>query len=141
MGTWDVGPFDNDTAGDFCDALDAAATGERERIIRDTLLQAIGTVGCLDAPASEEAVAAADLVAAQCPDSDPADPDYGPEQPLPDLTGLRSVAAQALARVMSEPSELMELWDRSHGGPWRATVDRLQRALLPQPPGEQLRLV
>jgi hypothetical protein len=36
MGTWDVGPFDNDTAGDFCDALDEVAEGERKGILTQT---------------------------------------------------------------------------------------------------------
>ncbi|MYV50114.1 DUF4259 domain-containing protein [Streptomyces sp. SID2888] len=37
MGTWDGGPFGNDTAADFCGDLDEAAAGEREGIIRGTL--------------------------------------------------------------------------------------------------------
>lgn len=43
MGTWDVGPFDNDTAADWCDALDAASPDAREGIIRETLIRAAGT--------------------------------------------------------------------------------------------------
>lgn len=34
MGTWDVGPFDNDTAADFCGDLEEAAAGEREGVVR-----------------------------------------------------------------------------------------------------------
>ncbi|MFB7645667.1 DUF4259 domain-containing protein [Streptomyces sp. NPDC056084] len=33
-GTWDTGPFDNDTAGDFADTLAAAKYEEREAHIR-----------------------------------------------------------------------------------------------------------
>lgn len=141
MGTWDVGPFDNDTAADFGGDLDEAAAGERGDIVRSTLTRVIDTVGCLDAPESEEAVAAAALVAAQCPGGEPADRVYGPEEPLPDLTSLRDLALQALDRVLTEPSELMELWDESDGGPWRANISRLQNVLLPRSPGEQLSLV
>lgn len=140
MGTWDVGPFDNDTAADFGGTLDEAAADARAGIVRDTLRRVIDTVGCLDAPESEEAVAAAALVAAQCPGGEPAHPVYGPEEPLPDLTGLRDLAVQALDRVLTEPSELMELWDESDGGPWRAHIRNLRNVLAPQPPGEQLRL-
>ncbi|MGW0754095.1 DUF4259 domain-containing protein [Streptomyces sp. NPDC002587] len=140
MGTWDVGPFDNDTAADFSGDLDEASAYERESIIRKTLVRAIDTTGYLDSDIAEEAVAAAALVAAQCPDGEPADPHYGPEQPLPDLTGLRELATQALDRVMTKPSELMELWSEADGGPWRTTIKRLRRTLLQQPPGEQLHL-
>ncbi|MEU1710108.1 DUF4259 domain-containing protein [Streptomyces sp. NPDC005706] len=141
MGTWDVGPFDNDTAADFCDDLDEAAAGEREGIVRGILTRLIDTAGDLEAPESEQAVAAAALVAAQCSGGEPADPVYGPEEPLPDLTGLRDLALQALDRVMTDPSELMDLWAESDGGPWRATIRRLRGVLLPQPPGEQLSLI
>ncbi|MFJ8364307.1 DUF4259 domain-containing protein [Streptomyces sp. NPDC093984] len=137
MGTWDVGPFDNDAAADFCGDLDEAAVGEREDIVRSTLIRAIDTVGYLEASESEEAVAAAALVAAQCPGGEPADLVHGTEEPLPDLTGLRDLALQALDRVMTEPSELMDLWAESDGGPWRANIRRLQILLLPPPPTEQ----
>jgi hypothetical protein len=83
MGTWDVGPFDNDTAADFGGDLDEVAAGEREGIVRSALTRVIDTAAYLEAPESE--VAAAALVAAQCPGGEPADPIYGPEEPLPDL--------------------------------------------------------
>ncbi|MCX4808437.1 DUF4259 domain-containing protein [Streptomyces sp. NBC_01214] len=143
MGTWDAGPFDNDTAADFCDDLDEAAAGEREGIVRGALTRVIDTAsGYLEAPESDRAVAAAALVAAQCPGGEPAHPVYGPEEPLPDVVaGLRDLALQALDRVMTEPSELMELWAGPDGAPWRANIRRLQNTLLPSLPGEQLRLI
>ncbi|MFE7355575.1 DUF4259 domain-containing protein [Streptomyces sp. NPDC057543] len=141
MGTWDVGPFDNDTAADFCGDLDEAAADEREGIVRGALTRVIDTVDYLEAPESEVAVAAAALVAAQCPGGGPADPVYGPEELLPDLTGLRDLARQALDRVTTEPSELMELWAESDDAPWRTIVRQLQNVLLPQPLGEQLSLI
>ncbi|MYV56087.1 DUF4259 domain-containing protein [Streptomyces sp. SID3212] len=141
MGTWDIGPFDNDTAADFGDALDEAAAGEREGVVRSTLTHVIDTVGYLEAPESERAVAAAALVAAQCHGGEPSDPIYGPEEPLPDVTGLRDLALQALERIMTGPSELMDLWAESDGGPWRVDIRRLQNVLTPPPPGEQLDLI
>ena len=138
MGTWDVGPFDNDTAMIFCDALDEAAEDKREDIIRGSLIRAIDGHGDRDEEASEEAVAAAALVAAQCPAGRPVSSGYGPGQPLPEPSGdLRELAARALDRVQSEPSELMRLWgETDHIGPWRTNLSRLRDALLPQPPGE-----
>ncbi|MGW2052231.1 DUF4259 domain-containing protein [Streptomyces sp. NPDC001858] len=137
MGTWDVGPFGNDTAADFSGTLDEAAADARAGIICDTLTRVIDTAGYLEAPESEEAVAAAALIAAQCPEGEPTDPVHGPEEPLPDLTSLLDLALQALDRVMSEPSELMDLWDESDGGPWREQIRNLRNVLTPQPLGEQ----
>lgn len=86
MGTWDIGPFDNDTAADFAGDLDEAPREEREAIIRKALVRAIGTAGSagtagttgttgteeyLDQDVAVEAVAAAALVAAQCPGASP----------------------------------------------------------------------
>ncbi|MFD9564127.1 DUF4259 domain-containing protein [Streptomyces sp. NPDC059994] len=141
MGTWDVGPFDNDTAADFGGDLDEVAAGEREGIVRSALTRVIDTAAYLEAPESEVAAAAAALVAAQCPGGEPADPIHGPQEPLPDLTGLRDLALQALDRIMTEPSELMDLWGESDGGPWRANIRRLRNVLLAQPSGEQLSLI
>ncbi|MFC8817870.1 DUF4259 domain-containing protein [Streptomyces rochei] len=141
MGTWDVGPFDNDTSADFSYTLDEAAADARAGIILGTLTRVIDTAGYLEAPGSQEAIAAAALVAAQCPKGEPTDPVYGPEEPLPDLTGLRDLALQALDRVMTEPSELMDLWDESNGGDWRTHIRNLRNVLTPQPPGEQLSLI
>ncbi|WP_031076940.1 DUF4259 domain-containing protein [Streptomyces sp. NRRL S-118] len=140
MGTWDTGPYDNDTAADFACTLDEAAPEERPGLVRDALARAVGTTGPLDAPVADEAVAAAALVAAQCPGGEPVDPVYGPEEPLPDLTCLRTLALQALDRIVVEPSEVMELWAGPDGAPWRAAVHRLQEVLQPRPPGKQLHL-
>ncbi|MER6916037.1 DUF4259 domain-containing protein [Streptomyces sp. NPDC000594] len=140
MGTWDGGPFGNDTAADFSGSLDGAAAHARAGIVHDTLTRVIDTAGYLEAPESEEVVAAAALVAAQCPGGDPVDPFSGPEEPLPDLTGLRDLALQALDRVMTEPSELMDLWDKSDSGTWRAYMRSLRNVLASQSPGEQLTL-
>jgi len=121
MGTWDTGPFDNDAAGDFCAALDEASADAREDIVRDTLMRVAGTGDHLEADESQEAVAAAALIAGQCPGGTPVGGLDGPEEPLPDLTGLRSLAVQALDRVVSEPSELPELWEEgaSDSTSWR----------------------
>ncbi|MFJ8644645.1 DUF4259 domain-containing protein [Streptomyces sp. NPDC093546] len=130
MGTWDTGPFDNDIAADFAGDLDEAAEDERAGLLRDALARAAGTTGHLDADVADTAVAAAALVAAQCPGGEPTDPVYGPEEPLPDLTPLRRLALDALDRVVSEPSELLELWAGAEGAPWRAGVERIRLSLV-----------
>ncbi|QMU74243.1 DUF4259 domain-containing protein [Streptacidiphilus sp. P02-A3a] len=141
MGTWDVGPFDNDTAGDFCDALDEVTEGSREALVRDRLVRVIDIASYLDADVAQEAIAAAALTATQCPGGEPANPHYGPKQPLPDLLSLREFAAQALDRITTEPSELMELWSQADAGLWQASMISLRNILLPQRPDEDLRLL
>ncbi|MCM1972101.1 MULTISPECIES: DUF4259 domain-containing protein [unclassified Streptomyces] len=132
MGTWDVGPFDNDTAADFSGSLDEAPEAERPGIIRAALACTADTAGYLDQDVAVEAVAAAALVAAQCPGGEPVTTPYGPDLPVPELPAdLRALAVRALDRVVTEPSELMELWEETAApGPWRATVSRLRSALL-----------
>ena len=139
MGTWDVGPFDNDTAADWCGTFDDAAPDARQALVRDTLARAADTTDHLDADIGDQAVAAAALVAAQCPGGDPAHPHYGPKQPVPDLTDLGALALRALDRILTGPSELLELWADSDDGPWRTTINGLRTTLTPRPPpGEQL---
>nr|WP_319735580.1 DUF4259 domain-containing protein [Streptomyces niveiscabiei] len=102
MGTWGTAPFDNDSAADFGGALDEIPAENRPAAVRERLLLATddrpdGRSGdradaYVEAPDAEQAVAAAALVAAQCPGGEPVDPVYGPEEPLPDLTPLRPLA-------------------------------------------------
>ena len=131
MGTWDSGPFGNDTAADFANDLDDAAVEEREALIRRVLTRAVDDQGYLEAPEAEQAVAAAALVAAQCPGGEPVSPYYGPEEPVPGLPDdVRRLAVEALDRVVAEKSELAELWgEEGDGGSWRSGVGRLRRVL------------
>ncbi|MFF2406628.1 DUF4259 domain-containing protein [Streptomyces sp. NPDC058092] len=114
MGTWDIGPFDNDTASDFANDLDAAAVGERETLIRRVLMRTIDNQDYLEAPDAEEAVAAA---------------------ALPNLPAdLRRLAVEALARVLADESELAELWGEAEDGRrWRSSIGRLRQGLDPTP--------
>lgn len=118
MGTWDTGPFDNDIAADFANTLDDAAPDRRETLVRATLSRAVQAGDCLEAPEGEEAVAAAALIAAQCPGGDAVSSSYGPEEPVPAFADdLRSLAVDALDRVVAEQSEIAELWDATKQWP------------------------
>ncbi|MGQ5637819.1 MULTISPECIES: DUF4259 domain-containing protein [unclassified Streptomyces] len=93
MGTWDTGHFDNDAAAGFSDTLDEAPEAERQSIVRRALVLTLGTKGYLDSDIAAEAVAAAALVAAQCPAGEPVPTAYGPQRPLPQLSPeLRDLA-------------------------------------------------
>ncbi|MEU5836846.1 DUF4259 domain-containing protein [Streptomyces diacarni] len=129
MGTWDAGPFDNDAAADFAGTLDDAAPHERHALLAAALREATGTADYLDADLGQEAVAAAALVAAQHPEGAPAARATGPQHPLPDLTDLRPLAVQALDRVTTQPSELLDLWTESPTSPWPPTITALRHTL------------
>ncbi|MEV6702838.1 DUF4259 domain-containing protein [Streptomyces sp. NPDC051453] len=131
MGTWDIGHFDNDTAADFSYTLDETAMDQRANLIRTTLTRTAQTQDYLDNSRAVEAVAAAALVAAQCPGGEPVTTSYGPDEPLPVLPNdLRALAVEALDRVVAGESELGELWDETPKGPlWRQTVSRLRATL------------
>lgn len=142
MGTWDIGPFDNDTAADFAGDLDKAAPEEREAMIRGVLKRAAGLADFLGIYDGERAVGAAALVVAQHPDGDPACSNYGPSEPLPELPAdLRMLAVDALDQVVSDRSELAELWaEAANWSKWRQSINRLRNVLdTPIPPqGEAL---
>ena len=133
MGTWDPSPFGNDSAADFADALDdAASPGEREELVRAVLTR---TVKATEYPEeAQEAVAAAALIAAQCSGGEPTDTAYGPRQPLPAFPqDLRETAAAALDRVLAD-----EWWScawvaPADAGQWLASVKALRDVLDPPP--------
>ncbi|WP_418956774.1 DUF4259 domain-containing protein [Streptomyces tritici] len=132
MGTWDTGHFDNDTAADFSGDVDELPPGERPGLIREQFLAVLDEgEEYLDSDLAVTAVAAAALVAAQCPGGDPVATPYGPDEPLPTLPlDLRPLAIRALDRILGPDSELAELWEESEdAGPWREGVRRLREIL------------
>ncbi|WP_331762794.1 DUF4259 domain-containing protein [Streptomyces anulatus] len=139
MGTWDIGPFDNDTAADFADELDEAELEEREAMIRGVLKRAAGPADFLGIYDGERAVGAAALVAAQHPDCDPACSNYGPSEPLPELPAdLRMLAVDTLDQVVSNRSELAELWaEAANWSKWRQDITRVRDVLDPPIPPQE----
>ncbi|MEV7598335.1 DUF4259 domain-containing protein [Kitasatospora sp. NPDC089797] len=131
MGTWDLGHFDNDTAADFAGGLDDAAPGERAGLLRAALECAARGPEFLDDDEGVEAVAAAALVAAQCPGGTAVTTAYGPGEPIPPLpVELRPLAVAALDRVVAGESELAGLWDEAGSGEaWRRGIAALREVL------------
>ncbi|MEV5434085.1 DUF4259 domain-containing protein [Streptomyces sp. NPDC052701] len=134
MGTWDIGPFENDMAADFAYTLDETAQDKREGLVRATLIRTVQALDYLESPEGAEAVAAAALIAAQCPGGEPISTSFGPEKALPAFADdLRPLAVEALDRVLAEESELAELWDETPSGPkWRRSIGRLRAVLAPE---------
>ncbi|MFJ1746643.1 DUF4259 domain-containing protein [Streptomyces sp. NPDC088116] len=133
MGMWDTGHFDNDTAVDFAADLDEATADRRTEIVRKALADAAGTHDHLDTDAAVVAVAAAALVAEQCPGGPPVESVYGPDEALPRLPEeLRGLAVRALDRVIADGSELRDVWVGADGenGDWHKGIAELRGALL-----------
>ncbi|MFD6421152.1 DUF4259 domain-containing protein [Streptomyces sp. NPDC060198] len=134
MGTWDTGPFDNDTAADFADTLDDTAPEAREALVRAVLVRTIDATDWLRE--AEAAVAAAALIAAQCPGGDPVDTSYGPRAPTPRFpSDLRALADEAVARVATAEEGPSSDWtDQKAWERWQAMLARLRAVLAPSPP-------
>jgi hypothetical protein len=106
VGTWDVGPFDNDDAADFAGDLDEVDVQEREILVRSALEQAAKTSDELDAVDAIRAVAAAALVAAQCPGGAAVCANYGPATQMPGFpSSFTLLAVDAVDQVLAERSE------------------------------------
>lgn len=132
MGTWGIGPFDNDTAADFAYKLDAAALNERAGLVRGVLTRTATTSGYLTE--AQQAVAVAALIAAQCPSGLPVDT-YGPEQPMPQFPeDLRALAAEALDRVTALEAGRVDSWvNPADERQWLAVLKGLRDVLEPPP--------
>ncbi|MFI6225759.1 DUF4259 domain-containing protein [Micromonospora echinospora] len=135
MGFWDVGPFDNDDAADFAMQLDQATVKGRITLVSSELAHVVDTTDpeIWNAP---RGIAAAALVAAQCPGGQPTDPVYGPSEPMPRLPDhLKGLAIEALDRATAAPSWLADFWEEtSQGAAWRRTITNLRKVLDPPQP-------
>lgn len=137
MGTWGVGPFENDTAADWAFELEAAADlalieGELNAVLR------LGDA-YLDADQACCAVAACEVVARLQGNwglrdaySEPADQWIDAylatnAQPLP--ATLVHNARAAIDRIAQPPSELLELWQEEDPTEWLAALNDLKRRL------------
>lgn len=130
MGTWGPGPFENDKAADFGGDLDDLVEQERPVAIREALRTAALQADSLNSSEGDVAVAAAAIVAAQCAGGQPTNPNYGPKKQVPPLPAdLRTLAIEALNRVVGKNSELAELWDESGGEEWREEMRQLKAVL------------
>ena len=128
MGAWEVGPFENDTALDWVADLRSGGA----EAVRVALSSAAD--GFLDAREGEEVVAAAEVVASALGEPAPNLPDdvtawiatNGGQLSREDV----ALARGAMARVVSEESELRELWvDDAEDEDWPKVMSDLQRRL------------
>ena len=134
MGTWGVGPFENDTACDWKYDLEEI---DDHRLIESTLrkIDDAGT-NYLKAPEADEAIAAAETIArlkgsfyvrnayTETVDAWVAKHNFDPPQELVDS------AIKAMERILTPPSELLELWEESDEfGDWKQQMEDLKTRL------------
>ncbi len=118
MGTWDLGPFDNDTAADWCATFDEADEVTRIEMIEEALTAAADETEYLDSDYACEAIAAAAVVASQLPGGPAIDSAYAPDF----ITGggtvdipphVPALALRALDRIVADDSEWRDLVDEA----------------------------
>lgn len=134
MGAWDSDPFGNDTAGDWAFGLEEV---DDLSLIEDTIQKVLDVGGqYLEAPDAEEAIAAIDTIArlkgrfyAKNPYTKSVDA-WVAAHPLVPPPALIAKAQKALGRILSEPSEAMELWkDSEDFESWKTHIEELKKRL------------
>ncbi|QKW20607.1 DUF4259 domain-containing protein [Kitasatospora sp. NA04385] len=138
MGTWDIGAFDSDHAGEFGTEVGNARPGRRGAVIEERLMR-FNAAPEPDYYLRDEAIAAAALVAAQCPGGPDGSAPYWPRVKIPQLPAhLRPLAATALDKVLAGVQDDMELWcrtgNREKGEQWLEGIEDLRRVLDPHTP-------
>tara|TARA_E500000318_G_scaffold8683_2_gene8007 strand:+ start:31109 stop:31540 length:432 start_codon:yes stop_codon:yes gene_type:complete len=138
MGAWGHNSFENDTAGDWIWGLKTAKKSLLGKV-KSPFAYPMSAIDKLlksdlyiDAPEGEEAIAAAECLAA-AQGNPPSDPPEELEKWLASLNGNRpdpemlDRAKQALLKVRNdEQSEIRELWQESeYFKEWQASIDGL----------------
>lgn len=131
MGAWGTGICDNDTAADWCSSLED---------VDDLSLieEAIHSVLCagddeLDSEDAQDGLAAAEAISRlqgnggpETPYTEPMD-DWVKRHKLKVPKALARKAHDVIDRVLTEPSELLDLWSESEVlGEWKAAVQDLK---------------
>lgn len=137
MGTWTVDAFGNDYAQDWAEDLQETSNMDA---VEDTLNTALdSSTGELEAPFAAEALVAIEVVArlqgkggASGEDSAAVDQWVAARKPKARLrTDLQEKALLAIARILSDQSELRELWAESeHYEAWHASVEELRARVI-----------
>ena len=127
MGTWQVGPFDNDDAMDFFDEVEETPDAQVPPKLRETLVAVVERPGQIELAEGHVAVAAACLVAAgrsraAATGNSSVDAWLSSHRPVVTAEDQR-VALAALDRVTGPDSEWMALWATSPSG--AAVEDRI----------------
>jgi Domain of unknown function (DUF4259) len=133
MGTWGPGVFENDAASDFAsDVINGGGVPALARAI-DRVLALKSNY--LEAPDSQEGLAAAEVIARlsgnpgqQAGDTASIDAWVRGQAKVPDE--LIKKAKRSVTRILTEPSELLELWmDSDEFDDWKRSMEELAQRL------------
>jgi hypothetical protein len=130
MGAWGVGTFDNDTACDWAYGLEGA---DDLALVRGTLNRVLAVGGdYLDSDAACEGLAACEVIArlkgkwgVRNPYTETVDKWVKGHASLP-YDGLVPLATAVIDRVLTKPSELLELWEEGDATEWKRAVQDLR---------------
>ncbi|MFE2722775.1 DUF4259 domain-containing protein [Kitasatospora sp. NPDC059327] len=132
IGSWDTGPFHNDAAVGTAERFDSLFDSEVPPWLHRLFDVAISMPkGPLDTDMAQEVVAAAAVIASQCPGGEGVDLNSGPREPVPPLpTDLRPKAVAALDRVLAHADAEVGRWHvRERGEQWLGNVQRIRLIL------------
>ncbi|MEU1756851.1 DUF4259 domain-containing protein [Micromonospora matsumotoense] len=115
MATWQLGPFDNDDAVEWCADLERADPGQRLELVRHTLKAAITAGPALTVEEAARAIAAAAVVLQSLTGVPPSDSAYAPQfllgrDDIPASPSLRMLARRALDTTLVEGSTWCRRW-------------------------------
>jgi hypothetical protein len=134
VGAWGPGPFDNDDASDFASRV----ADEGDLALIEASFDKVVAAGTsyLEAPAACDAVAGAEILAMLLdrPSEETEYPDdieeWASESEHVPTAALLAKAVQAMDRVLTPPSELVELWtERDDLDDWKESVQNVKTRL------------
>lgn len=130
MGAWSADAFGNDAACDWASGLEDVHDLRLVRRALDAVLS--GSDDYLDSDIACEGLAACEVVARlkghwglRNAYTETVD-QWVEAHPIKPPENLVRAALAAIARILSPPSELLELWEEADAEEWRAAVEDLQ---------------
>lgn len=132
MGAWSHEPFGNDDAGDWAFGLEEA---KDLRLIESTLDKVVESEGYVEAPEAAEAVGAVEVIAKLLGRGTQSDAyteqidEWVKTVGLKPSPSLLEKARRTLDRIMSDDSELRELWQEEGTGDWENSIANLKKAI------------
>lgn len=136
MGAWGIKAFENDTACDWAYELEESSDLSVIEKALDTILEQGEEE--IDATAGEEALAASEVVAMLLGNIYQSDSctetveKWVKENRIKPSFSLVAKCHQVIDRILTEPSELLELWeDSDEGEAWKSEMTNLRARLTP----------
>ena len=132
MGAWSHEPFSNDDANDWAYGLeDAKDLG----LIESALDKVLESEGYVEAPEASEAVGAVEVIAKLLGRGTQSDAytekidEWVNTVGLKPSSSLLAKASRTLDRILSDDSELRELWQEEGTGDWESSIAKLKKAI------------